>query len=54
MPKWRVITKIVLPTAVAGLMSSVFLGVARVIGETAPLLLIGSLFATRRYLRELE
>ena len=37
-PKWRVITKIVLPTAVAGLMSSVFLGVARVIGETAPLL----------------
>ncbi|WP_374928821.1 phosphate ABC transporter permease PstA [Kytococcus sedentarius] len=37
-PKWRVITKIVLPTAVSGLMSSVFLGVARVIGETAPLL----------------
>lgn len=37
-PKWRVITKIVLPTAISGLMSSVFLGVARVIGETAPLL----------------
>ena len=37
-PKWRVITKIVLPTAAAGLASSVFLGVARVIGETAPLL----------------
>lgn len=37
-PKWRVITKIVLPTAAAGLASSVFLGVSRVIGETAPLL----------------
>lgn len=37
-PKWRVISKVVLPTAAAGLASSVFLGVARVIGETAPLL----------------
>ena len=37
-PKWRVVTKIVLPTALAGLVTGVMLAVARVIGETAPLL----------------
>jgi phosphate transport system permease protein len=39
-PKWRTILKIVLPTAVAGLGTSVTLAIARVIGETAPLLII--------------
>jgi phosphate transport system permease protein len=38
-PKWRTIGKIVLPTAVAGLASGVTLAVARVVGETAPLLI---------------
>ena len=37
-PKWRVITKIVLPTALAGLVTGVMIAVARIIGETAPLL----------------
>jgi phosphate transport system permease protein len=37
-PKWRTITKIVLPTAFAGLVTGVMLSVARIIGETAPLL----------------
>ncbi len=37
-PKWKVITKIVLPTALAGIVSGVMLAIARVIGETAPLL----------------
>ncbi|GAA3156629.1 phosphate ABC transporter permease PstA [Blastococcus jejuensis] len=37
-PKWRTIVKIVLPTAVAGLATGVTLAIARVIGETAPLL----------------
>jgi phosphate transport system permease protein len=37
-PKWRTIVKVVLPTAVAGLGTSVTLAIARVIGETAPLL----------------
>jgi phosphate transport system permease protein len=37
-PKWRTIVKIVLPTAVAGLGTAVTLAIARVIGETAPLL----------------
>ncbi|WP_261165905.1 phosphate ABC transporter permease PstA [Microbacterium sp. Marseille-Q6965] len=38
-PKWLTIVKVVLPTAIAGITTSVMLAVARVIGETAPLLL---------------
>jgi len=38
-PKWRTILKVVIPTAVAGIASGVTLAVARVIGETAPLLI---------------
>ena len=37
-PKWKTITKIVLPTAFAGLVTGVMLATARIIGETAPLL----------------
>ena len=37
-PKWRIITKIVLPTALAGIVSGVMLAISRVMGETAPLL----------------
>jgi phosphate transport system permease protein len=36
--KWKTIVKIVLPTALAGLVTGVMLAVARIIGETAPLL----------------
>lgn len=42
-PKWRTIVKIVLPTAVAGIASGVTLAIARVIGETAPLLVVAGL-----------
>lgn len=38
-PKWRTIVKVVLRTSAAGLTTSVMLAIARVIGETAPLLL---------------
>lgn len=38
-PKWRVVVKVVLRTAAAGLTTSVMLAIARVIGETAPLLI---------------
>jgi phosphate transport system permease protein len=38
-PKWRTVLKVVLPTAIAGLATGVTLAVARVIGETAPLLI---------------
>jgi phosphate transport system permease protein len=37
-PKWKTVTHVVLPTALAGLVTGVMLAVARVIGETAPLL----------------
>jgi phosphate transport system permease protein len=37
-PKWKVIVKVVLPTAFAGLVTGVMLATARIIGETAPLL----------------
>ncbi|MCW2698686.1 MAG: phosphate transporter, inner rane subunit PstA [Blastococcus sp.] len=37
-PKWRTIVKVVLPTAVGGLGTGITLAVARVVGETAPLL----------------
>jgi phosphate transport system permease protein len=39
-PKWRTIIKVVLPTAFSGLMTGVILGIARVAGETAPLLIL--------------
>jgi phosphate transport system permease protein len=37
-PKWKTIVKVVLPTALAGLVTGIMIAVARVIGETAPLL----------------
>jgi phosphate transport system permease protein len=40
-PKWRTISKVVLPTAFSGIVTGVLLGLARVMGETAPLLILG-------------
>lgn len=48
-PKWRTIVKIVLPTAMAGIMTSVMLAIARVIGETAPLLITAGFTASMNY-----
>jgi phosphate transport system permease protein len=42
-PKWRTVLRVVLPTALAGIVTGVTLAVARVIGETAPLLIIAGL-----------
>jgi phosphate transport system permease protein len=39
-PKWRTVVKVVLPTALAGIITGVTLAIARVVGETAPLLII--------------
>ena len=39
-PKWRTILRVVLPTASTGIVTGVMLAVARVIGETAPVLLV--------------
>ncbi|UJP40930.1 phosphate ABC transporter permease PstA [Cellulomonas palmilytica] len=38
-PRWLVVVKVVLRTAVAGIVTGVMIAVARVIGETAPLLI---------------
>ncbi|WP_069816689.1 phosphate ABC transporter permease PstA [Streptomyces sp. TP-A0874] len=45
-PKWRTILKVVLPTAIGGITTGVMLAVARITGETAPILLLvsGSMF----------
>jgi phosphate transport system permease protein len=39
-PKWRTILKVVLPTAVGGITTGVMLAIARIAGETAPIMLL--------------
>jgi phosphate transport system permease protein len=39
-PKWRTVVKVVLPTSVGGIVTGVVLAISRVIGETAPLLVV--------------
>jgi phosphate transport system permease protein len=39
-PKWKTILRVVIPTAFSGLLTGVVLGIARVAGETAPLLIL--------------
>jgi phosphate transport system permease protein len=42
--RWRTIIRVTLPTAAGGLLTGVLLAVARVAGETAPILLTTSIF----------
>jgi phosphate transport system permease protein len=39
-PKWKTISRIVLPTALSGIVTGILLGLARVMGETAPLIIL--------------
>ncbi len=39
--RWQTVSRVVLPNAVSGIVTGVILAVARAIGETAPLLLVG-------------
>ncbi|MGP3979059.1 phosphate ABC transporter permease PstA [Streptomyces sp. 8N114] len=39
-PKWKTILKVVLPTAVGGITTGIMLAVARIAGESAPILLL--------------
>ncbi|KAB2581521.1 phosphate ABC transporter, permease protein PstA [Rhodococcus erythropolis] len=39
-PKWKTIMRIVIPTAMPGIISGVLLSIARVMGETAPVLVL--------------
>jgi phosphate transport system permease protein len=45
-PKWLTIVRIVIPTAISGLISGIILAIARVIGETAPLLIAAGFTAS--------
>jgi phosphate transport system permease protein len=45
-PKWRTVTKVVLPTALAGIVTGVMVAVARIVGETAPLLITTGVFSS--------
>jgi phosphate transport system permease protein len=42
-PKWRMILKVVIPTSIAAIASGITIAIARVIGETAPLLIVAGL-----------
>ena len=48
-PKWLTIGKVVLPTALAGIVTGITLAIARVIGETAPLLIIAGFTTNMSY-----
>lgn len=48
-PKWLTILKVVIPTALAGITTGVTLAIARVIGETAPLLIIAGFTTSMNY-----
>jgi len=39
-PKWKTIARIVIPTALSGIVTGIMLALARVMGETAPLLIL--------------
>jgi phosphate transport system permease protein len=39
-PKWKTIARIVIPTALSGIVTGIMLALARVLGETAPLLVL--------------
>ncbi|GAB2906582.1 phosphate ABC transporter permease PstA [Neomicrococcus lactis] len=47
--KWRTILKVVIPTAISGIASGVTLAIARVIGETAPILVTAGVALTTNW-----
>ena len=47
--QWQTIRKVVLPTALPGIMTGAILGVGRAAGETAPILFTAATFYTRGY-----
>ncbi|MCK8609905.1 phosphate ABC transporter permease PstA [Agromyces sp. C10] len=48
-PKWLTIVKVVLPTSIAGITTGIMLSIARVIGETAPLLIAAGFTNSMNY-----
>ena len=47
--KWLTIVKVVLPTSIAGITTGIMLSIARIIGETAPLLIAAGFTASMNY-----
>ena len=45
-PRWRTVYSVVLPTAIGGILTGVVLAVARVAGETAPLLFTSAILSS--------
>ncbi len=48
-PKWLTVSKVVLPTAFTGIITGVMIAISRVIGETAPLLIIAGFTTGMNY-----
>jgi len=48
-PKWLTVLKVVFPTSIAGIVTGITLAIARVIGETAPLLVAAGFTASVNY-----
>jgi phosphate transport system permease protein len=48
-PRWKVVTRVVLPTALPGIVTGVLLAIARAAGETAPLLFTATIVKATSY-----
>lgn len=48
-PKYLTVLKVVIPTSIGGIITGVMLGIARIIGETAPLLIIAGITTSMNY-----
>lgn len=48
-PKYLTILKVVIPTAIGGIITGVMIGISRIIGETAPLLIIAGVTTSMNY-----
>ncbi|MBO1753795.1 phosphate ABC transporter permease PstA [Allobranchiibius sp. CTAmp26] len=48
-PKWKTVVRVVLPTAISGIITGALLGLARVLGETAPWLFLTTYFQYLTY-----
>lgn len=48
-PKWATIVRVVIPTAVGGIATGVTIAIARIIGETAPLLIVAGFTTSINY-----
>ncbi len=48
-PKWKTVLRIVLPTSISGIITGALLGLARVLGETAPWLFLTTYFQYLTY-----